>query len=259
MSNPNIFNVLESNKTLELPVLAGDAISIGDLCYWDTVNNAARPITKLTTAASEALDQAQVAKLFIGVALDVTLSSETAPPLRLFLADGVCDCACPSATFNPGDYVGATWNGGSALVTNYVKGVANLFLAIGRVTKYFGSAGTTVRARLQSRYAFDLASSARLLGAMQGTGSKTVADGAYAILVSDPPILISVPTAGRNWTLPVEANSAGLEYQVVNNSAGAFTITVQNSAGNTTIAAVAQNKRGFFYCDGTTWYGGASA
>lgn len=163
---PNTFvNVLSDNRTLELPVPASLAIGIGDLCYWDSANKLAKPITSLTTGASEAVDQEQVAQNFVGIALDARLSTETdTTATRLFLADGICDMTLYNDTFNLSDLIAATWNGGAALVTQAVRRTTSLRLALGRVIKLPASGATKVRAHVQSRVAWDLANSVPALG-----------------------------------------------------------------------------------------------
>lgn len=262
---PNTFvNVLSDNRTLELPVPASTAISIGDICYWDSSNKVAKPITSLTTAASEVLDQVQVAQAFVGIALDARLSTEAdTGATRLFLADGICDLTLYNDTFNLGSLVGATWAGGSALVTQTIRNVAFSALSIGRVIKQPASGATKVRCRVQSRIAWDLFTSQLPLGGQQGSAGTLLTDAAQTLTPASNPVLNMVPTAARNVKLPVEANSQGLVFYFTNNSAGAFSVTFQTSAGGAIKGngVVPQNKTSIFWYDTntTSWCGLVSA
>jgi len=77
------------------------------------------------------------------------------------------------------------------------------------------------------------------------------------VLTTSHPMIISmVPTAGRNVRLPLEANSAGLVFIIINNATGAFTLTLQTSVGGALgfgAAAVAQNQMALCVCDGVQW------
>ncbi|MBY0523442.1 MAG: hypothetical protein K2R98_08580 [Gemmataceae bacterium] len=263
---PNSFlNVVSDNKTLELPVPASLAISIGDLCYWDSAAKQAKPITSLTTGASEIVDQAQVAANFVGVALDARLSGETdANALRLFLADGICDFAIASGTYNLADLVGATWAGGAALVTQQLAKVLHEVQAIGRIVKQHGASTTKVRCRLQSRIAWDLFTSSRSpVGYGNGTTATVLADSAITLTLDSDSILSMVPTAARNVTLPLEARAGavGKAFVFTNNSGGANTVTFLASGGGGIKGngACPQNKTIYLWCDGTNWNGLVSA
>lgn len=60
------------------------------------------------------------------------------------------------------------------------------------------------------------------------------------------------PAAARNIDLPVAEH--GLWFLIFNAADAAETITVRLTGAGATIGAVAQNKAGFFWSDGTTWY-----
>jgi hypothetical protein len=81
-------------------------------------------------------------------------------------------------------------------------------------------------------------------------------DAALVLTTAHPMIISMAPTAGRTVRLPLEANSAGLVFIILNNSAGAFALTVQNSVGGALgfgAAAIAQNQMGIAVCDGVQW------
>lgn len=121
------------------------AISIGDLLYWDSANGVLKPLTSLTTGASEAADQESIAATFAGVSKSARRVTDTpAGPVRV-LPECVMDFPCVSFTPVFGDLVGPTWDGGSALVNQKVKKVTDKKLAIGVVVKNYAAATTTVK------------------------------------------------------------------------------------------------------------------
>lgn len=268
-------NVLADNKTQYLPVPASVAISIGDLLYWDSTNKVVKPLTSETTLASEALDQVFIAQNFAGVAADARLATDTTSGVGvdiLVITDGVFEISCPSQTFHLGNLVGATWNGGAALVNQFVTVAKGLQSAIGRVVKEPNSMGgnldpanpvTLITVRLMSRVAFDLVTSMAGLFTLQGNGAALLTDAAQVLTTDTPPILNMVPTAARAVKLPVEAQSAGLVFLFTNNSGGANTVTFQTSGGGAIKGngAVPQNKTGLFFYDQNTssWCGLVSA
>ena len=140
---------LSDNKTAALPVPASVAFAIGDLMVYDASLHQMKPLTSVATGGSEAIDQVTVAAIFVGVSEDQRLLIETdANAQRVVCTDGVFDCDCPSQTFEAGDLVGATWNGGAALVNQFVTKVTGATKAIGTVVKPYTTATTTVRVRL---------------------------------------------------------------------------------------------------------------
>jgi len=111
--------VLNDNYTLPLPFPASTAISIGDLIYWDQANLVCKPAALLPPGASEAADQTTFAPLFVGVAADVRLASESDNKgIRTVVVSGVFDFDCV-AGYTPklGDKVSVTRDGGGALVS----------------------------------------------------------------------------------------------------------------------------------------------
>lgn len=150
---------LADNKTCRLPTAASTTIEVGDLCYWDDSNNVAKPLTSLTTGATEALDQQSIAEQFCGVALNQRLSSETTTgdnSRRDFSADGIFLFPCPSTTWEIGDLVGVSWNGGSALANQVVAKVTEVGRAIGVCVERTTGAVTQVRVRLLSVWDSDI-------------------------------------------------------------------------------------------------------
>ena len=90
----------------------------------------------------------------------------------------------------------------------------------------------------------------------QKFGVDFAADANLTLTVNHPTIISMAPTAGRNVLMPLEANSKGLFFIILNNSAGAFALTLQTSVGGALpfgAAAIAQNQAAIVVCDGTQW------
>ncbi len=254
---------LADNKDVVMPFPASLAIARGDLLWWDSANSLAKKASQRTDLGSLVLNQIDFAQLFLGVAQDQRLATETdANAQRTVVTDGIFDCACASTTWAVGDFVGVDRD---ATPLNYNQQVAKVTvpqLAIGVCVKA-GTNLTTVRARLTSRVGFiDFCKRQRGFGGLQGVGSTALGDANQTLTVASNPILSMVPTAARNVTLPLEAQSKELIFVFTNNSAGAFSVTFKASDGATAIkgnGVVPQNKTGYFWCDGTNWNGLVSA
>jgi hypothetical protein len=124
-----------------LPVDSTTVIEIGDLVYLDTDD--AKPASAHADGGSEAANQEDFHDVFAGVAMQRSRDGDTAP-IRV-ATRGVFEFACPSATFEVGDLIGASENsGGTALEDQQVEGVATANLAIGRCAKRVNPAATTV-------------------------------------------------------------------------------------------------------------------
>jgi hypothetical protein len=269
-----ITEVLSDIRTVRRATPASTAIAIGNLLWYNSGSAVVEPASARADQGSLLANQADFAAIFAGVSQDMRLVSETSTTPasdRTIITDGIFDCSCTSAIFTPGQLVGIDRNATTpANWDTQVIAVSNLALAIGFAVNsgsaglLSGSAITTVRCRLTSRLWNTLAMIYGIgMGCSQGTGSKVIADGAYTVLLSDPPILSMVPTAARNITLPSEAlaGAAGLEYVFTNNSGGANSVTFLGSASGSIKGngVVPQNKTGLFWSDGTHWNGMVSA
>lgn len=268
-----IKNTLNDGRTRRFPFPASTAVSIGDLLYWDAAAKQAKPLTSLTTGASEIVDQATVASKFLGVSMDARLATETdANGIRVAILDGIFEVDVVSFTPALGNLLGATWNGGAALVNQVMKQVTIPALAIARVigiptqtgnVESWGNAATTVLARVESNQCWDRDLGAFSLGGNQGIGATTLTDAAQTLTLATNPILNMVPTAARNVTLPVEglANTLGLMFYFTNNSGGAFSVTFLASGGGSIKGngVCPQNKTAILWSDGTNWNGLISA
>lgn len=79
---------------------------------------------------------------------------------------------------------------------------------------------------------------------------------AFSISVKMPNLLFLDPGGStRVVTLPAEASSKGRFYIIVNTADGNEDLTVQEDGASTTIGLVARDEIGWFFCDGTTWWG----
>jgi hypothetical protein len=116
-------------------------IEIGDLVVQDT--NDAKPASSLSDQGTEAANQAALANIFLGVAMQRSRAGETAP-IRV-ATTGVFEFDCPSGTFELGDMVGSDENAaGTALLNQTVAKVTASAGAVGRVAKRQAAAGTSV-------------------------------------------------------------------------------------------------------------------
>jgi hypothetical protein len=133
------------------PVVAavdsGTVIEIGDLVLLNTDD--AKPASALVDQGTKDQNQAAVAAIFLGVAMQRSRSGETAP-IRV-ATTGVFEWDCPSGTFELGDMVGVDENAaGNALLNQQVAKVTTAANAIGRVAKRQPSAGTSVLVDIRS-------------------------------------------------------------------------------------------------------------
>lgn len=234
----------------------GDAIAFGDLMY-NAGSDIARPADKMTTLGTEALDQAQFAAVFLGIAAEQILSTETNTTKRFTLRRrGVRTFNCPSQTWNKGDLVGV-YSNGTTLDPQQVDKVTTPMLAIGKVAKYYSSATTTVEVEYQSRYVGDIgAADMQFPGLLsgQGAGVTAMSDTNTTLTVASNPFQTMTPTADRTVTLPAVAQSKGMGFVITNLATNLFYLNVKN-AGGTFIGIVGPGETCLFLCDGATWKG----
>ena len=111
---------------------AATVIEIGDLVYQEVDD--VRPASSQSDLGSKAANQEMFADKFLGVAMQRSLSGETAP-VRV-ATTGVFEFDCPSGQFELGDLIGANENGaGNALLNQQVAKVTGSRYAIGRVAR----------------------------------------------------------------------------------------------------------------------------
>lgn len=104
---------LPSNQTQTwlIPYAAASAaiaVEVGDMMYdFGSSSDVAYPAGQLTTAGSEAADQAAFVPIFAGISLDKVLASETNATRRItLLTNGVMEQTCVSRAWAKGDLVG---------------------------------------------------------------------------------------------------------------------------------------------------------
>lgn len=130
----------ETNPVI-LPVDADTVIEIGDLVYLDTDD--AKPASAQADAGTEEDNQEGFHDQFAGVAMQRSREGDT-DPIRV-ATSGVFEFACPSGTFEVGDYLGADEAAsGTELEDQKVAAVASANLAIGRCAKRVYPAATRV-------------------------------------------------------------------------------------------------------------------
>ena len=137
----------EFHRPRYLPVLSATVIEVGDLMYWDSANNVAKPVSAFTYGSSLGETQKSIAPKFLGASNSRSRNGDT--DLIEIQASGIKEYVCASATFAIGDLVGVDDNvGGTALTDQQVIAVTNPDKAIGRVAKRYGSATTNVEIEL---------------------------------------------------------------------------------------------------------------
>ncbi len=254
-----IREVLVDARNQVPPFPASTAIAVGDLLWWDNSGKVAKPASTRTDLGSAAANQADFASLFCGVSASQRLATETSTgtpqAARAIIAEGIFDCDCASATFEVGDLVGVNRNATPLNDNQVVVAVTQPQLAIGRVIKREGVAVTKVRCFL-SAYLYGGNTAKPMYFDRQLAGTATaMADADTTLTTASSTTQVGIPTAARKVILPAPAQSQGLTFMVVNNSAGAFALNVRDSADTVIIQSIPQNKRAWFWCDGTTWYG----
>src|SRR5262245_57931657 len=150
-----------TRRTLRVPLPASTANDVGDLLWWDDSANLGKKASARTDTGSLAGNQGDFAPLFLGVAADQRLATETAvtgtaaqgPGDRMVIPEGIFDCDCPSATFEFGDLVGVNRDSTPLNTNQQVIGVTGPIYAIGFVMKREPVAVTKVRCFL-SAYLF---------------------------------------------------------------------------------------------------------
>ena len=78
----------------------------------------------------------------------------------------------------------------------------------------------------------------------------------YVITVNHPPLVIIDPTGStRDVLLPVEADSEGLTFLILNVEDVSGDLTVKEDSDVTTIVTISDGGAAYVFCDGTTWRG----
>jgi hypothetical protein len=122
-------------------------IDEGDLMWHNTDDG--KPASSIPPGANEAADAATLAAAFAGIAKERKLTSDLAGTVDV-VPDIVRQIDCVSNTFEVGDYVSGTRDGGGALVRQKVKKTATANERIGVVVKREPVATTKVWVRFMS-------------------------------------------------------------------------------------------------------------
>ncbi len=78
----------------------------------------------------------------------------------------------------------------------------------------------------------------------------------YVITVNHPPLVIIDPTgSSRDVLLPVEADSEGLTFLILNVEDVSANLVIKEDADVTTIVTLSEGGAAYLFCDGTTWRG----
>lgn len=146
MSNSMRYRYGATNPIM-VPVDSAQVIEIGDLVWLNTDD--ARPASSQTDQLTEAANQQEFKRLFLGVAMQQSRSGDT-DSIRI-ATSGTFEMACPSATYEIGSLVGASEAAsGTALEDQQVEAVTSDELAIGRVARREASAVTSLFVTLHS-------------------------------------------------------------------------------------------------------------
>jgi hypothetical protein len=255
MSNKHWPRKPVENQVQEFVADASLAIEIGDLMYHDV--NDAKPASSQADQLSEEANQRMFAANFAGVAISARRSTDAEAGVVRILTDGLYEFDCASDTYEHGDLVGPSENGGgTGLLDQQVEKVSNLDLAIGVAIERKASASTKIWCRLINKKA-DLATR----NGSQGVSDyytatrETAVDDTATVTAAQllKRIIDAVPTAAATFTLPTAALLVAampgvkvgdtFEFIITNNSAGANTITVAAGSGGTAdgTLTVAQN------------------
>lgn len=245
----------------------GIAVGVGDACYFAGVaaaGDVAYPADQLASLGTEALDQIQFAKLFVGYSQQQILVSETNVTKRYTVrTDGVASAKCPSQTWKHGDLVGIFSNG-IALDPQQVDKVTQPVLGFGVCVKDQPTPTTRVTFRYSSRYADEVIDSLQFAatGEQQSMNNVNVLTDANQVFTVASPFFSQMQNSvARTITLPKEAASGKLQFWVHNLAASAGSITFLGSAGGNALgtAVIPAGKFGMAFCDGLTWYSLISA
>lgn len=126
------------------------AVNKYDLLFLDTDD--VKPMAEYSVGANEAADQAAIAPIFAGLSGEYREATDEATSTAFsVITDLIVDIDCVSATFEHGDKVTVTRDGGASVVSAKVKKTSTKEDAIGYVVGRYASATTRVKARLMSR------------------------------------------------------------------------------------------------------------
>lgn len=144
------------SNPITAPVGASYGIQIGDLVWWDSANQSIRSAADVPDQSTAAATRKYFHDRFVGVARSGKRTTDTTVDSIQVEVEGEFDFSCASATANLGDLVGPVY-ASSALDPQLVivTGAGNVApvggteqQAIGRITRHYPSATTTLRVRI---------------------------------------------------------------------------------------------------------------
>jgi hypothetical protein len=142
-----------SELARQFPFVGSIAIAVYDLCYYNG-STSMYPASSQADQGTLELNQRLFARNFCGLSADARLATDGAVTNFPVSPDIEAKVECVSSAFNVGDLIGACENvAGNALLNNKVRKVTDRSLAIGEVTRYYGSATTSVWVRFYSTIA----------------------------------------------------------------------------------------------------------
>ena len=136
---------------VQLPFDGTILVNKYDFMFYDTDD--VKPVSSQADQGTEALNQAAIAPLFMGVALETRLLADTQAVAAFPVATDITgEWDCVSDTFEPGDTVTIDEDaGGTFLEDQKLVKTTDETLSIGRVMKRYGSATTRILVRIMSR------------------------------------------------------------------------------------------------------------
>ena len=244
------------------------AVGVGDAMYHQgqvaVYGDVAYPADQLATLGSEALDQIQFAKIFVGYSQEQILLAETNSYKRITIrTDGVAHANCPSQVWKHGDLVGI-YSNGTTLDPQQVDKVTQPIMAFGLCVRDSVNAATDVTFRFSSRFADEVCDSLQYAAtgeAQSMNAANILTDAAQIFTVASPFFSAMTNTNARTITLPKEAASNKLQFWVHNLAGSVGTVTFLGSAGGNALgtAIIPAGKFGMAFCDGLNWYSLISA
>lgn len=120
----------------------------GDLCYWDAATSQMKPVSSFTYVTSALITRKLIKAVFLGISGG--LQKNNAPTVngaRMMARTGIGNFNVVSSTFQPGDLLGINFTSTVADKQKLIK-VQDPAEAVAQVVGYYGTATTTVRARL---------------------------------------------------------------------------------------------------------------
>lgn len=231
------------------PCESATELEVGDLVWWDSANNLAKPLSGQVDNTSEERNQAEAAQGFLGRVTVPSPDGVTVVGVDLGESRLVHEVTVPSGTYRFGSLLGPSENGdGNGLEDQQLEAVTSRDLATHVVLDDSSSARETVLASPIRSVALPSPALRSQVNSEALSGNKALTHNDTRMQFLDP------GGSARDLTLPAEEESAGLEFLIFNTADAAEAITVKDDGG-ATVLTIAQNEGAFLACDGTAWRG----